>query len=133
MSKSWIAYIMIANLNLLLAEIILDRNESKVDTENTEFNTSRSLQSVKYGMTFGYGGVVLSTGQEIFGAHCWSDTWAYQATNGGCGSYSGDTPCTMSLPILCIKKMNFKRPCYRLHADPYYLGWSEGYLQLTTL
>ena len=74
MSKSWIAYIMIANLNLLLAEIILDRNESKVDTENTEFNTSRSLQSVKYGMTFGYGGVVLSTGQEIFGAHCWSNT-----------------------------------------------------------
>ena len=137
MSKYWIVFIMITVLNPQLAEGIQDRNETRSSSEYSESNTSRILQSVRYGMTFGYRGIVLSTGQEIFGAYCgWSSpsvptTYPYNS-DGNCNTISGDTPCSMSLPILCIKKMNFKRPCYKLPADGYYVGWSEGYLQVTT-
>ena len=30
----------------------------------------------------------------------------------GCNPYKGDTYCNSSLPILCIKKMNYDKPNY---------------------
>ena len=54
-----------------------------------------------------------------------------------CNAYTGDTPCSRSLPILCIKKDGSPRPDYsvanRSHAEAkeYYAGWAQGSIRLT--
>ncbi len=57
---------------------------------------------------------------------------------GACKTYTGDTPCTECLPILCLKPENLPRPNYGVsctgHAVPwpaFYCGWSGGYVGLT--
>jgi hypothetical protein len=57
---------------------------------------------------------------------------------GSCDPYQGDTSCSTSLPILCIKPANLRRLSYAVtgsgHAMPpeYYRGWTGGYIGLTS-
>jgi hypothetical protein len=51
--------------------------------------------------------------------------------NGSCNAYAGDTPCTQSLPLLCIKVDNRKRPDYLYEPQikaalpsSFYAGWA---------
>jgi hypothetical protein len=116
----------------------LDNNEPQVDEVP---NHGRNLQTVKYGMTWGYRGYT-PVAQETFGVHCYGSPVIpkyapWQSSDGGCNAYRGDTPCNHSLPILCISKCGYKRPCYSINCNSYamnkefYCGWSEGFIALS--
>ncbi len=55
----------------------------------------------------------------------------------GCGSYSGDTSCSIALPVLCVKLDGSSRPPYNVPTssgaltDEYYSGWLEGQANIT--
>lgn len=93
------------------------------------------------GMTWGYGGYT-EIAQETFRVHCFGSPTVppyapYTGSSGGCNAYKGDTPCNHSLPILCINKCGYKRPCYPVDCRSYamngefYCGWSEGFIALS--
>lgn len=136
--KTFVFFTMLISLSR--SENFLESNENLSNIEEREAR-GRQLQNVKSGMTFGYFGYV-NGDQEIFGVHCAGSPPIppynpYGSTTGSCNTKSGDTPCNHSLPILCINKVSFKRPCYQVKcgsasmAKEYYCGWSEGYLALT--
>lgn len=104
-------------------------------------NEGRNLQTVKYGMTWGYRGYT-PVAQETFGVHCYGTPTVpkyspWNSADGGCNAYRGDTPCNHTLPILCISKCQYKRPCYSINCNSYamnkefYCGWSEGFIALS--
>jgi hypothetical protein len=50
----------------------------------------------------------------------------------GCNPTQGDTSCSASLPILCIKPEGEPRPNYDVTGNgPYYRGWAGGHMRLT--
>lgn len=83
-----------------------------------------SIACQNLGMTWGFGGH--NCGLEIDSVGCT-----------GCNPYKGDTPCSQTLPILCIKKLNLKRPPYPMVCSPhamtkeFYCGWSGAFLALS--
>jgi hypothetical protein len=50
----------------------------------------------------------------------------------GCNPYQGDTSCSSSLPILCVKPEGLQRPNYAVSGSPSQRGWSGGHIRLTT-
>ncbi|MBN2005643.1 MAG: hypothetical protein JXA21_19955, partial [Anaerolineae bacterium] len=56
----------------------------------------------------------------------------------GCNPYQGDTSCSTSLPILCIKPESEPRPNYDVTpsggggAQEYYRGWAGGHIKATS-
>jgi hypothetical protein len=98
-------------------------------------------KTFRNGMTWGYGGYT-EIAQETFRVHCFGTPTVppyapYTGSNGGCNAYKGDTPCNHSIPILCINKCGYKRPCYPVNCKSYamtgefYCGWSEGFIALS--
>lgn len=115
-------------------------NDRSLADDNSS-GQGRNLQGVKYGMTWGYRGYT-PVAQETFGVHCYGSPTVptytpWNSADGGCNAYKGDTPCNHSLPILCISKCNYKRPCYPINCNSYamnkefYCGWSEGFIALS--
>ncbi len=58
--------------------------------------------------------------------------------NGKCKVWTGDTPCTECLPIVCLKPENLPRPNYGVSCHgysiphgAYYCSWSGGHVGLT--
>ena len=56
----------------------------------------------------------------------------------GCDAYTGDTSCSVSLPILCVSKTDFNRPPYDpldcngcAMSNSFYYSWSGGYIAIT--
>ena len=56
----------------------------------------------------------------------------------GCNPYQGNTSCSVSLPILCLKPEGASRENYAVQPhggslpDEYYRGWAGGHIGLTT-
>ena len=148
-SKSVLIFLSLVSLNVF-AETSIDPKRSLADENipedfedkpNEFHKQDRRLAGVKYGMTWGYRGYT-PVAQETFGVHCYGTPTVpkyspWNSADGGCNAYRGDTPCNQSLPILCISKCNYKRPCYSINCNPYamnkefYCGWSEGFIALS--
>jgi trypsin len=67
---------------------------------------------------------------------CWGEPLMSGAA---CNAYQGDTACTESRPMLCVKQDGSPRPAYAMQGSAsamsveYYNGWANGELKLTTL
>lgn len=48
-----------------------------------------------------------------------------------CNAYAGDTSCSVSLPILCIRNDNSPRPAYIANPSEFYDGWARGHITTT--
>jgi hypothetical protein len=147
--KSVLIFFCLVSLNVF-AETSIDQERSLADENipkdfedkaNDFHREDRGLQGVKYGMTWGYRGYT-PVAQETFGVHCYGTPTVpkyspWNSADGGCNAYRGDTPCNHTLPILCISKCNYKRPCYSINCNSYamnkefYCGWSEGFIALS--
>lgn len=117
------------------------RPDSNTFQDDYPSNRARKLNGIKYGMTFGVSGFT-PYGEEIIGVSCHGTPAVptyppWNSPSGSCNTIQGDTPCNHTMPILCIKKCGFKRPCFKLlgssHAMPkeYYAGWSEGFIAIS--
>jgi hypothetical protein len=109
--------------------------------DTTGTNPTNPTGTYRNGMTWGYGGYT-EIAQETFRVHCFGSPTVppyapYTGSSGGCNAYKGDTPCNHSLPILCINKCKYSRPCYPVDCRSYamtgefYCGWSEGFIILS--
>jgi hypothetical protein len=103
--------------------------------------SSKTSYSGKNGLTWGYGGYTAHE-QELFHVSCSGTPLVpefspFNGMSGSCNPYNGDTPCVLSLPLLCIEQCRFNRPCYSVPCGPgampgeFYCGWTEGLLRLT--
>jgi hypothetical protein len=104
-------------------------------------SAAASTSSNNWGMTWGWASYVEDE-QELFHVGCSGTPVVppyapYQGSSGSCNPYEGDTPCSHSIPILCISPCRYYRPCYPMVCGPhamtkeFYCGWSEGMLRLT--
>lgn len=48
-----------------------------------------------------------------------------------CNAYVGDTSCSLSRPVLCIKTDNSPRPPYIFTPSAFYDGWTAGHIATT--
>lgn len=86
------------------------------------------------GLTWGFISHDCKLGTDFVG--CWGSP-ASSFDVGQCNPYHGDTVCTAVRPILCINKLNLRRPAYDIECSPhamqkeFYCGWSGALLALS--
>jgi hypothetical protein len=83
--------------------------------------------------------VFLSVPTAASACECKGMTWRWRSHTGEVdnvgtdnlsNAYQGDTSCSVSLPILCLRKEGLPKPSYI--TPDFYNGWTGGRIQLTT-
>ncbi len=99
----------------------------------TLLSTHSASGAERKGMTWGVNRY--NADLDISRVHCYGQVGP---NRGPCDPYQGDTPCSVALPVLCLKIDGSTRPPYELaHCpscamnDEYYNGWAEGTVELT--
>lgn len=106
---------------------------AQIDQPDTRKDSPPPDRFERKGMTWGKRSRDTELGIEFLGC------WAYPNLGGqavGCDAYHGDTPCSSTLPILCVKVDGSPRPAYDVYYpardnQAYYGGWLEGTASLS--